>query len=204
SVNHHKTQPVEQRHTRQDQRIRIRCPPSDGQVCDTEDREVGQPVPDHRPRQLLLLVGLHQDERQRHDESGEREQGEFGAPPLRQLTWRIRCVLSCRTRGSCGLSHQLPPELGAGRQSTPGRCPPSFRPAVVLVGSFGAPGVAPSAASCVSPPCSIPPRPPPCAWSDSSSQISSMLLWRSVLMYSRDSTRPSRLTPLLTAARASC
>src|SRR5690606_31167228 len=159
-------------------------------------------VPDHRPRQLLLLVGLHQDERQRHDESGEREQGEFGAPPLRQLTWRIRCVLSCRTRVSCGLSHQLPPELGAGRQSTPGRCPPSFRPAaVVLVGSFGAPGVAPSAASCVSPPCSIPPRPPPCAWSDSSSQISSMLLWRSVLMYSRDSTRPSRLTPLLTAAR---
>ena len=73
-VDHHEAQAVEQRDARQDQRVGVRREPAHREVRDREDAQVGQAHPEQRLRELLLLVGLDQHERDRHQNGSERQQ----------------------------------------------------------------------------------------------------------------------------------
>ena len=84
SMNHHQPQPVEQRHDRQQQRVRVRRVASDRQVRDDEHRQESRRVVDQCPAEAALLVGLHNRESRRRDHGGEAQQQQLGITPVRQ------------------------------------------------------------------------------------------------------------------------
>ena len=96
----------------QDQRVGVRREPADGEVRDGEQGQVGEPHPEQRLRERLLLVGLDEHERERDDHGGERQQHQLDAPPRRQgrgigrggpgpVAARRHQLPPCRSRPGC-------------------------------------------------------------------------------------------------------
>jgi hypothetical protein len=78
-VDHHQAQAVEQGRTRQDQWIGVGGQPAHRPMRQSEKPQIRQTQIQQRPGQVLVLLGFHQDQRQRDHTSRKHQQSQLNA-----------------------------------------------------------------------------------------------------------------------------
>ena len=109
-VDHHQAKTVEQRHDRQQQRVGVGREAPDGQVRAAEQRQEGQRVAGQIPADALLLVGLHDQQR----DDGDQRWRSTAAP--------VRCCAGSAVGGVTVTGAWGWVRHAAARQSVPGFC----------------------------------------------------------------------------------
>ena len=117
-VDHHDAQAVEQRGKRQQQRIRPRRQPPDGEVRDADDDRERQAVGDYPAGQLAVQPEAHAGVGEQHHGDGEDKHDQLGSAPAarqRHHAAQGRAVRHPpRLSGIADRAHGEPPELVAG------------------------------------------------------------------------------------------